>query len=84
MTEEQIRARDNEVTKYIAAAWDRASTAAIAVGIFSSFAAFVSYDHLAAVNWRQLVVLMISTILWLSVARTLHRTGKRLLQKGLR
>jgi hypothetical protein len=79
------RARDNEVTKYIAAALYRLSTGSIVVGFVGPIATLMNdpmktleFDHL---RWLAIGLVSIS---WIAVSYGLHRYGKRALLQGIR
>ncbi len=83
--ETDLKARDNEVTKYIAAALDRLSTGSIIVGFVGPMATLMNdpvttleFDH-----HRWLAIGLVS-VSWIAVSYGLHRYGKRALLRGIR
>ena len=65
----------NERRKYLAAAFDRASTACLAVGVIGQFAT----GSLLALSWGSLAVFLV----WIAGALMLHFAGRQVLG-GLR
>ncbi|MGE7369683.1 hypothetical protein ACQKKX_11540 [Neorhizobium sp. NPDC001467] len=68
----------NEQTKYIANAFDRASTSCLTVGVFAPIAAAV-YAPLA--TGGGMLPLMFFGVCWLFAAAILHLSGKTILRR---
>lgn len=65
----------NERTKLLANALDRASTAALAVGVLGPIVGFTFGDTATAAT-LPLSTLALSTILWLAIAFVLHLAAR--------
>lgn len=69
----------NERIKLIANALDRASTAALAIGVFGPIAATLYRDGGATYDWRTVV----GPLIWLSGAVLLHSAARRTIRRLL-
>jgi hypothetical protein len=79
------KARDNEVTKYIAAALDRLSTGTLIVGFVGPMATIMNdpIKTMALDHRRWLVIALVSGS-WIAVSYGLHVYGKRALARGIK
>lgn len=76
-------ARDNEDIKFLAAASDRLSTAAFAVGIFGPVATIMANPAaIEQLDAARLSALSVAMTVWFVVGSILHTWGRRTLMKG--
>ncbi|MBB4007759.1 hypothetical protein [Allorhizobium taibaishanense] len=68
----------NERTKFVANAFDRASTSCLTVGVFAPIAAAL-YTPATAV--AHVLPFILSAICWLFAAAVLHLSGRRILRR---
>lgn len=74
----------NELAKYKAAAADRMSTAAIAVGFFGPSAAIVlNPDIMIKIDIGRSLLLVFATCIWFVLFSALHNLGRLILRKEL-
>ncbi|MBB3233224.1 hypothetical protein [Phyllobacterium endophyticum] len=91
MSEERIKeeikrekTHANELAKYKAAAADRMSTAAIAVGFFGPSAAIVlNPDIMINIDVGRSLLLIFATCIWFVLFSALHNLGRLILRKEL-
>ena len=69
---------DNERTKLLANALDRASTACLTVGVFGPSVA-VLYDLAGTSSHERAILVAVGSLLWLAAAAFLHRMAYRVL-----
>ncbi|UXN60728.1 hypothetical protein [Phyllobacterium zundukense] len=79
------KARDNEVTKYIAAALDRLSTGSIIVGFVGPMATIMNDPtKTMTLDYHRWLAIGLVSGSWIAVSYCLHIYGKRALLKGIK